>query len=371
MICLNGGDNTVIISLSVKESIVDGKNPFLGLCIITPMQYRNMGKYGIKLSVISLGGWLTLGSWLDDYLGKRVMETAVEQGINFFDVADMYAKGSAEQALGEFLKDYERSDFVVSTKVFFPMSENPNNKGLSRKHIMESVNKSLQRLQMDYIDIYFCHRFDYRTPLEETILTMTDLVEQGKILYWGTSNWYAAEIERAYGIARALGAIPPAVEQPRYNLLDRYIELYLWGTGTVDYTGIGVVPWSPLAQGVLTGKYIDGIPADSRHKTMNKLPERDLKPEVQGKLKQLREIAHELDITLSQLSLSWALSRSWVSSLITGASKPEQVKENTKAAEINLSKDIIKKIEEIMDNEPKHHPSWWNNYRAYKTGKLK
>lgn len=328
------------------------------------MKYRNLGKYGTKVSTVSLGGWLTYGGAVEDENALNCLQTAVDQGINFIDVADVYARGKSEEVLGKFMEDQERSDLVISTKVFGQMSDNVNDRGLSAKHIKESIIKSLNRLNTDYVDIYYAHRFDYATPLEETIRAFNNLIDEGFINYWGTSTWFGAEIERAYGIARELGLQPPAVEQPRYNLLDRHIELELFHT--IDYTGMGVTPWSPLAQGLLTGKYNDGIPEDSRHKLYNELPERELNDSVIEKLKKLDTLAKENDITLTQLSLSWALSRPQISSLITGASKPTQVEENARAGDIRLSSDTISQIEDIMDNRPEHHPIYSRvNYRSY------
>jgi aryl-alcohol dehydrogenase-like predicted oxidoreductase len=306
---------------------------------------------------------------VEDNNAIACLTEAANQGINFIDVADVYARGESERVVGDFMEDQERADWVISSKVFGQMSDNVNNRGLSMKHISESIDKTLDRLKMDYLDIYYAHRFDYHTPLEETIRAFNKLIDEGKIMYYGTSTWFPAEVERAYGIAREKGLVPPAVEQPRYNLVDRWIEIELFPT--IDYTGMGVTPWSPLAQGLLTGKYNQGIPEDSRHKVVNELPDRELNDEVIAKLVKLEDIAKEEDITLTQLSLSWALSRPQISSLITGASKPEQVTENAGAGDIELSSDVIKRIEEIMDNEPQYHPIYSRvNYRAYKNGEL-
>jgi voltage-dependent potassium channel beta subunit len=333
------------------------------------VKYRNLGSYGLKVSTISIGGWLTYGFNVNDNIGNQCLNEAINQGINFIDVADVYHKGESELAVGRFLNENERSDLVISTKVYGQMSENVNNRGLSQKHIMESIDKSLERLQTDYLDIYYCHRYDYSTPLEETIRAMNNLIDQGKIMYWGTSTWFPAEIERAYGIAKENGLRPPAVEQPRYNLLDRHIENLLFYS--IDGLGMGVTPWSPLAQGILTGKYNDGIPEDSRHATYMQLADRELNEEITGKLRKLSEVAKNNDITLSQLSLAWALSRPQISSLITGASKPEQVKENAAAGDILLSSDLVSEIEGIMDNEPEHHPIYRGiNYTKYRNGEL-
>lgn len=326
------------------------------------MKYRKLGKYGTKVSTISLGGWLTYGGHVEDSNSLKCLEEAVNQGINFIDVADVYMKGESEKVVGTFLEGRERSDLVLSSKVFGQMSDNINNRGLSKKHINESIDKSLSRLNTDYLDIYYAHRFDYHTPLEETIRAFNRLIDEGKIMYYGTSTWFGAEIERAYGIAKEYGLVPPAVEQPRYNLLDRYIEIELFST--INYTGMGVTPWSPLAQGILTGKYNDGIPEDSRHKLYNELPDRELNDDVLSKLKKVKEIADELEITLAQLSLAWGLSRPEISSMITGASKPEQVIENAEAGDVILSKEIVDRIEDIMENEPQYHPVYGVNYRS-------
>ncbi|MCE7737490.1 MAG: aldo/keto reductase [Candidatus Heimdallarchaeota archaeon] len=333
------------------------------------MKYRNLGIHGLKVSTIALGGWLTYGANINDETANQCLDEAVKQGINFIDVADVYNKGESELAVGRFLNGRERSDLVISSKVYGQMSDNVNNQGLSQKHIMESVDKSLERLQTDYLDIYYCHRYDYSTPLEETIRAMNSLVDQGKIMYWGTSTWFPAEIERAHAIAKEYGLRGPAAEQPRYNLLDRHIEAHLWYT--VDGLGMGVTPWSPLAQGILTGKYNDGIPEDSRHATYMQLADRELNEEIIGKLRKLTDVAKNNEMTLTQLSLAWALSRSQISSLITGASKPEQVIENAKAGDMILAKDLVDEIEGIMDNEPPHHPIYGRiNYRNFVDGEL-
>ncbi len=226
------------------------------------MKYRKIGKYGIKVSEISLGAWLTYGNTVDAKRTAEIVHAALDAGVNFLDIADIYTKGEAERVVGKAIEGRTRTDLVISSKVFWPMSENINDRGLSRKHIMESVEKSLKRIGTDYLDLYFCHRFDKDTEIEETVRAMSDLVSQGKILYWGTSVWEADQIERAVGDARALGGYLPAIEQPRYNMLDRHIEDAI--LPTCAHHGIGMVVWSPLAQGMLTGKYNDGVPKGTR-----------------------------------------------------------------------------------------------------------
>jgi voltage-dependent potassium channel beta subunit len=309
------------------------------------MEYRNMGRTGLKLSEISLGGWLTFGGQVDDETAFAILDTAVDHGINFIDLADIYARGNAERVFGRWLKGKRRSDFVISSKVYWPMSDNVNDRGLSRKHIMESIEGTLKRLEIDYLDIYFCHRYDEETPLEEVVRAMTDLVQQGKILYWGTSVWEADQIEGAVDVAREWLGYQPFVEQPRYNMLDRHIEDAIMPMCAEK--GLGIVVWSPLAQGVLTTKYLDGIPEGSRATYSNWIKE-DLTPENIERVKKLNAIAGDLGLTMPQLALAWILRRPEISSVIIGASRPEQVEENVGASGVTLSEDVLAEIERIL-----------------------
>jgi voltage-dependent potassium channel beta subunit len=309
------------------------------------MEYRRLGKAGIKVSAVSLGAWLTFGGTVEDDTAQDCIRTAVEYGVNFIDVADAYARGEAERVVGQVIKDYKRSDLVISSKLFWPMSDNVNDRGLSRKHIMESVEGSLRRLDTDYLDIYFCHRFDPETPLEETVRAMDDLVHQGKVLYWGTSFWEAEQIDAAVEIARQFNAYPPQVEQPPYNMLDRHIEPEIMPTCARH--GMGLTVFSPLAQGLLTGKYNDGIPEGSRADTAEWLAN-DLTEENLDKVRRLTALANELGITTAQLALAWILRRPEISCVITGATRPEHVANNVQAAEIELSEDTLARIETIL-----------------------
>jgi voltage-dependent potassium channel beta subunit len=299
----------------------------------------------MKVSAVSLGAWLTFGGSVEDKTAQDCIRTAIEHGVNFIDVADAYARGKAERVVGQVSKDFKRSDLVISSKLFWPMSDNVNDRGLSRKHIMESVEGSLRRLDTDYLDIYFCHRFDPDTPLEETVRAMDDLVHQGKVLYWGTSYWEAEQIDAAVKIARQFNAYPPQVEQPPYNMLDRHIEPEI--VPTCARHGMGLTVFSPLAQGVLTGKYNDGVPEGSRADAVEWLAD-DLTEENLNKVRQLTALAAELDITTAQLALAWILRRPEISCVITGATRPEHVKNNVKAAEIELSEDTLARIETIL-----------------------
>ncbi|MFW9855253.1 MAG: aldo/keto reductase family protein [Candidatus Thorarchaeota archaeon] len=318
------------------------------------MEYRRVGKTGLKISEIAIGAWLTYGGSLEKDASKPCITTAIEQGINFIDIADVYARGNAEQVVGEILIEeiYNRKDLVLSSKVFWPMSRAVNDRGLSRKHIMESVESSLDRLQTDYLDIYFCHRFDKNTPLEETIRAMSDLVEQGAVHYWGTSVWPAVQLERAVWMAKDLGCHPPVVEQPRYNMLDRYIELDV--LETCRRNGIGIVCWSPLSGGLLTGKYSENIPEGTRG--ASKQLQRVMTEENLRKVAELQSIASELGLTVGQLALAWILRHDTISCAITGATKSEHVLENVKASSQQISADVLAKIEEILENQPKSNP---------------
>ena len=304
-----------------------------------------MGRTGLKLSEVSLGGWLTFGGQVDDDTTFACLDVAVEHGVNFIDLADIYARGNAERVFGKWLRGKKRSDFVISSKVYWPMSDNVNDRGLSRKHIMESVEGSLKRLGTDYLDIYFCHRYDEETPIEEVVLAMTDLVRQGKILYWGTSVWEADNIEDAVDLARHWLGYQPFVEQPRYNMLDRHIEDAIMPMCAEK--GLGIVVWSPLAQGVLTTKYLDGIPEGSRATYSNWIKE-DLTPENIERVRKLTAIAGDLGLTMPQLALAWILRRPEITSVIVGASRPEQVEENVKASGVTLSEDVLAEIERIL-----------------------
>ena len=304
-----------------------------------------MGRTGLKLSEISLGGWLTFGNAVEDDVAFRILDVAIDHGVNFIDLADIYARGNAERVVGRWLKGKKRSDLVISSKVYWPMSDNINDRGLSRKHIMESVEGSLRRLGTDYLDIYFCHRYDEETPLEEVVRAMTDLVSQGKILYWGTSVWEADRIEDAVAIAREWLGYQPFVEQPRYNMLDRHIEDAIMPMCAEK--GLGIVVWSPLAQGVLTTKYLDGIPERARVHYSQWIKQ-DLTPKNLERVRKLTALAGDLGLTMAQLALAWILRRPAISSVITGASRPEQIEENVQASGVSLPQEALDEIERIL-----------------------
>lgn len=310
------------------------------------MQYRRLGNAGIKVSEISLGGWLTFGATVDEETTGKIVGAAVDHGINFIDLADIYARGESERVCGHVLRAYKRTDLVISSKLFWPMTDNINDRGLSRKHIFESIDRTLARLQTDYLDIYFCHRFDPETETEEVVRAMDDLIRQGKILYWGTSVWEADQIAAAAATADKYLCYRPQVEQPRYNMIDRHIEAEIMPTCARH--GIGLVVWSPLAMGLLTGKYSDGIPEGSRGASSDWLKD-ILTDENLDKVSRLSAIADDLGATMAQLALAWILRRPEVSSAITGATKPEQVVSNVGASEIFLEPSIIAQIEAILN----------------------
>ncbi len=318
------------------------------------MEYRRLGKYGLKVSELSLGAWVTFGGQVGGDVARECILAAYEAGVNFFDNADMYANGNAEIVMGEAIKEIKRSNLVISSKVFWPTGPGPNDKGLSRKHIMESVHGSLKRLGTDYLDMYFCHRYDPEVPLEEVVRAMDDLVHQGKVLYWGTSEWRGAQISNAVALANQWGFYAPAVEQPQYNMLHRgVVELEL--LDAAHQHGVGLVVWSPLASGLLTGKYNNGIPQGSRLDDPNYTWLQQLvTPERIAIIRQLMEIAKELGCTMAQLAIAWLLRLPEISSVITGASRVSQVHDNLKSLEIKakLTSDILERIEKILGNKP-------------------
>ena len=314
------------------------------------MRYRNLGKSGLKVSAISLGAWTTYGGSVQDKkLIRTIVEKALEGGINFFDNADAYARGEGERFLGGVFKDLgtPRHHLVLSTKVYWPMSDDVNDRGLSRKHVLESIDRSLERMQTDYVDIYFAHRYDEETPLEEIVEAFSDVVKSGRALYWGTSMWNAAQIAEAHTYAKAHGLVAPVVEQPEYSLLARArVEHEI--LPVTQAKGIGLVVWSPLGQGMLTGKYDDGVPEGSRFATYEQLGKNLLTEENRQKVKALKPIADELGITRAQLALAWLLTREGVSSVITGATKLEQLEDNLGASQVELSSEVLTRIEEVV-----------------------
>jgi voltage-dependent potassium channel beta subunit len=314
------------------------------------MRYRNVGNSGLKVSEIGLGSWLTYGTAAEQEAADACIRTAFENGINFFDTANAYNRGAGEAAMGAALKNYDRSSYVLSTKVFFPMGEGPNDRGLSRKHIIEQCEASLKRLNVDYIDIYFCHRYDNQTPVEETLRALDDLTAQGKILYSSVSEWTAAQITEAAGIGQRLNLRPLISNQPIYNMFERYIEKEVLSVS--EKNGLGQIVFSPLAQGVLTGKYKPGmeVPKDSRgaNENVNGVIRSYFQENVLECVQELNGVAQELGITLSQLSLAWVLRHPGVSSALIGASKPAQIEENVKAVEVKLSEVTLAEIERIL-----------------------
>ncbi len=318
------------------------------------MKYRSVGHSGLKVSQVALGSWMTDlkgGSAVD--VAKDTISLAYENGVNFFDCADAYSGGEAERFLGKCLKDYRRSSVVLSSKVFFPMGKDVNERGLSRKHIFEQVEASLKNMQVDYLDMYFCHRFDSTTPVEETMRALNDLVQQGKILYYGVSEWSPVQITRALGIIKNMNLYPMTVIQPQYNMVDRYIEDEIFDI--CKENGIGIVPFSPLAQGLLTGKYRKGQPLPEASRAThqkdkqinNLLTEKNL-----DLVEQLLDIANGLDMPLSVMVLKWTLRDQVISSVITGATKPEQLTSNLLAGEGELPLEIIRKIDAILGYQP-------------------
>lgn len=325
------------------------------------MEYRRLGKSGLKVSALSLGSWLTFGKQIDNSVAESLMVLAYDRGVNFFDNAEIYARGRSEVVMGEILKkqNWSRDSYIVSSKVFFGhlgKEAKPTQKGLSRKHVVEACEQALKRLQLDYLDLYFCHRPDKETPIEETVWTMHNLIQQGKILYWGTSEWSAQEIMEAHMVARQYHLIGPVMEQPQYNMLERarveveYAQLY-------ESVGLGTTIWSPLASGVLTGKYNTGFVEQTRLSIlgMDWLKESALQEEKLEKSRNLAAFAKELGVSLPVLAIAWCLKNPHVSTVILGASKKEQLQENFNALEAQqlLTNEVMNKIEEILQNKPK------------------
>ncbi|HSQ82765.1 MAG TPA: aldo/keto reductase [Casimicrobiaceae bacterium] len=318
------------------------------------MNYRRLGRSGLKVSELSFGSWVTYGNQLDESIARECMAAAHDAGVNFFDNAEVYAKGRSETIMGDALRKlgWRRESYIVSTKFYWGLYDGPNQKNtLNRKYLMQAIDGSLSRLGLDCVDLVFCHRADPETPIEETVRAMNDMIVAGKALYWGTSEWSAAEFAAAWAIAERHHLHKPVMEQPQYNLFHRdrvekeYLRLY------ADY-GLGTTTWSPLASGLLTGKYSDGVPADSRAalKGLEWLAERILEPGRIQQVKSLAPIAQELGCTLAQMALAWCLKNPNVSTVITGASRPSQVTENMKALDVvpKLTPDVMARIGAVV-----------------------
>lgn len=322
------------------------------------MQYRRLGKSGLQVSALSFGSWVTFGKQIEDGTAETLMKDAYDAGINFFDNAEIYARGQSEVVMGNILKKmgWDRTSYVVSSKVFFGDGRRkPNQTGLSRKHVFEACHDAMRRLQTDYLDLYFCHRPDKNTPIEETVWAMNHLIQQGKILYWGTSEWNAQQITEAHLVAQRYNLIGPTMEQPEYNMLRRerfeqeYSPLY-------QNFGMGTTIWSPLASGLLTGKYNDGIPAGSRLSTegFEWLQENVLKPEKVAMARKITHFAtHELGLSPAKLAIAWCLKNPNVSTIILGATKTAQLQENLAALSTQeaLSPDVMARIDAILSNK--------------------
>ncbi len=324
------------------------------------MEYRKMGNTGLKLSVLSYGSWVTFSRQVDDKASDRLMGLAYDNGINFFDNAEAYEGGRSEEMMGRVLaaKNWDRTSYCISSKVFFGLhgkDNKPNQNGLSRKHIMEACHAALRRMQTEYLDLYYCHRPDPETPMEEIVRTMNILIEQGKVFYWGTSEWSADEILEAHKVARELGLIPPAMEQPQYNLFERtkmeqdYLPIF-------KNHGMGTTIWSPLASGLLTGKYNDGIPEGSRMALENYawLKDRMMQDDKVERVKKLSKVASDMGTSLATLSIAWCIHNPNVTTAILGATRESQLMENLEALNVytQLTPAIMQEIDGIMGTKP-------------------
>src|ERR1700751_4312017 len=325
------------------------------------MKYRRLGKAGVQVSELSFGSWLTFGNQISDEAAERLMRKCYDNGVNFFDNAEGYARGRSELVMGKILQKvgWPRDTWLVSSKVFFGAAEHPqkpNQYGLSRKHAFEACHAALRRLQVDYLDLYFCHRPDPETPIEETVRVMSDLIAQGKVLYWGTSEWSAQEIMQAFTVAREHNLVPPTMEQPYYNLLQRD-KVELEYNSLYQGIGLGTTIWSPLASGLLTGKYNDGLPKDARMglESYGLLRDWVIKPERLGRVRNYCKFAGKLGLSPSVLAIAWCLKNPNVSTVILGASKVAQLEENLKAtaAAEQLTPDILDELDEILGSKPK------------------
>ena len=329
------------------------------------MKYRNLGRSGLRVSELSFGSWITFGNQIDSNISEELMKTAYDAGINFFDNAEVYAEGRSEEVMGKLLKQFgwRRDSYILSSKAFFGIwglkESRPTQKGNTMKHLTEACHQALERLQTDYLDLFFCHRPDKSTPIEETVWAMHKLIMQGKILYWGTSEWSGVEIMEAHMVARQHNLIPPTMEQPQYNMLHRE-KVEVEFSRVYDHVGLGTTIWSPLASGLLTGKYNDGIPEDARlnREELSWLKDSNLVEENLAKVQNLGKLAGELGTSLPIMAIAWCLKNPQVSTAILGASKVHQLEENLKAADFvpQLTAEVMNKIEEILDNKPDHPP---------------
>ncbi|MFG1701688.1 aldo/keto reductase family protein [Nonomuraea sp. M3C6] len=324
------------------------------------MEFRHLGRSGLKVSEISYGNWLTHGSQVEEDAAKQCVQAALDEGITTFDTADVYAGTKAEEVLGRALKGVRRESLEIFTKVYWPTGPGQNDRGLSRKHITESINGSLRRLQTDYVDLYQAHRFDYETPLEETLKTFDDLVRQGKVLYLGVSEWNAEQIAQALKIADEMGFDRIVSSQPQYSMLWRVIEAEV--VPLSEKEGIGQIVWSPIGQGVLTGKYVPGRqpPEGSRATDASggsAMIARFMNDDVLTRVQELKPLAADLGLSMAQLAIAWVLQNPNVSSAIVGASRPEQVRDNVKAAGVKLEADVLKRIDDVLGEVVERDPA--------------
>ncbi len=326
------------------------------------MEYRRLGQSGLQVSALSLGSWLTFGKQIEDKTAERLMDIAYEAGVNFFDNAEIYSNGESERVMGKILKKkkWERSSYIISSKVYFGYrgaKSKPNQRGLSRKHVIEGCNDSLLRLQADYIDLFFCHRPDKNTPMIETVWAMNDLIRQGKILYWGTSEWSGNELMEAFLVAQKNNLIPPTMEQPEYNMFQRE-KMEKEFTHLFTHHGLGSTIWSPLASGALTGKYTSKSKPKNTRLGMDGLEwlsKKVLQAEHLAKAEKLALLAKQLNVSLPRLAIAWVLKNKYVSTAILGASKPEQLVETLTSLDVLplLTEEVMLKIEKILQNKPK------------------